>query len=186
MMIGYARAASPGAELDHQIELLRDAGCARIFTDTTPARMHPLPPDGLHLVPMSGIHQILFRIGEGDVLVVCRLDRVGRSLSFVIDLINWLADYGASLRSLAEQIDSGAPEGIPVLRLTRALAEAGRILADEPQGEADALALDRIARGRAQQATREETLARLAWVLNVDRASLDRAARGYRHPEADE
>ena len=199
MIIGYARTSLKSAKLDDQVIQLKAAGCDVIRWDVTePPSERMVPTEGIHLRRMSDLHQIFRRIGEGDVLVVCRLDRLGRSLSFVIELINWLHSHGASLRSLDEQIDTAAPQGMPVLRLTAALADAERILLAEQEEDEAAVAgtgeklpdrngptLQQIDHARKQHIIREQTFDRIADVLGVDRDSLDRAARGQRPTERD-
>lgn len=197
MIIGYARTSLKSAELDDQVIQLKAAGCDVIRWDVRePPGERMVLTEGIHLRRMCDLHQIFMRIDAGDVLVVCRLDRLGRSLSFVIELINWLHSHGASLRSLGEQIDTAAPQGMPVLRLTAALADAERILLAEQEEDTAAVAgtgeklpdrnrptLQQIDHVRKQHTIREQTFDHIADVLGVDRDSLDRAARGQRPAE---
>ena len=192
MIYGYARASQGGSDLAIQIKELHAAGCEEIVKAVVrrwPAE--PVRPDRLVLVPADPLCSLLEEVRPGDVVVVCRLDRLGRPLSFLVDLIGWLDDHGVSLRSLAEPVDTGKDVG--GLALARALAAAGKIVAVEQVREAEEddrraacgdksqrstpLTLEQITRVKRNRAEREKMLVRLAGILGVDRSSLDRATR---------
>ncbi|WP_027134027.1 recombinase family protein [Geminicoccus roseus] len=196
MRIGYARAFDDRQQLALQVEALTAAGCDTVQADLEADYLGNLPgghPDRLHLVPSDRLTVALLAIGEGDVLVVCRLDRLGRSLAFLVELITWLEDHGAGLQSLDGSIDTTSTEGKAVIPLMRTLADADHILqlertAEEAQGGGPARRLARPTLGQLAFAkrgiqTRENTLTQLASILGVDRSSLDRSARGYVPPE---
>ena len=77
MKIGYARDSIDEQNLDLQIDALKASGCEKIFTD-----------EGISgiTIERDGLSQALFEIGEGDILVVWKLDRLGRSLGFLCAL----------------------------------------------------------------------------------------------------
>src|SRR5438067_7729853 len=80
--VGYARVSTFEQILDLQQDALHAAGCTRIFTDTASGGRSDRP----------GLQQALDYVREGDVLVVWRLDRLGRSLIYLIETITTL-DY---------------------------------------------------------------------------------------------
>ena len=79
--VGYARISTFEQILDLQRDALNAAGCNRIFTDTASGGR----------IDHSGLQQALDYVREGDVLVVWRLDRLGRSLKYLIEIITTLA-----------------------------------------------------------------------------------------------
>jgi DNA invertase Pin-like site-specific DNA recombinase len=76
-MIGYARVSTSEQNLDLQITALRASGCTKFYTD------HGVSGADFE---RQGLSQVLKNIGPGDMLVVWRLDRLGRSL---VDLTAW-------------------------------------------------------------------------------------------------
>lgn len=112
MMIGYARASADEDNLAHQIEVLRAAGCDKIFSDEGVSGL---------TIERDGLTQALGAVGEGDVLVVWKLDRLGRSLSFPIDLLCKLQLDGADFQSLTDGIDTTISSGRAIFDVMRAL-----------------------------------------------------------------
>jgi len=80
MKIGYARVSTDDQNLDLQRQALAAAGCVEVFTDQVSGTASRRP----------GLDQALVRCEAGDVLVVWRLDRLGRSLSHLIEVIQQL------------------------------------------------------------------------------------------------
>ena len=74
MLVGYARVSTKEQNLDSQIDLLKNAGCEEIYSD----QMSGLKEDRI------GLKNALKFMREGDVLVVFKLDRLGRSLRHLI------------------------------------------------------------------------------------------------------
>ena len=101
MLIGYARVSTTEQTLDLQRDALKSAGCDRIFTDTASGST----------TERKGLDQALAQLRDGDVLVVWRLDRLGRSLRHLIETITALNDKGIGFRSLTEQIDTTTSGG---------------------------------------------------------------------------
>lgn len=89
MKIGYARVSTDDQNLDLQMDALNKAGCERIFTDQGVSGA---------TIEREGLSQAIAAVGKGDVLVVWKLDRLGRSLSFLIELIEKLRNEGAAHR----------------------------------------------------------------------------------------
>jgi DNA invertase Pin-like site-specific DNA recombinase len=79
MKIGYARVSTDDQNLDLQMDALNKAGCEKIFTD------HGVSGISVNRI---GLSQAIAAVGAGDVLVVWKLDRLGRSLSFLIRVVS--------------------------------------------------------------------------------------------------
>ncbi len=96
MLIGYARVSTSDQRLDLQQDALRAAGCERIFTDTASGAKTVRP----------GLAAALDACRAGDILVVWKLDRLGRSLTHLVETVNALALHRVGFRSLQEQLDT--------------------------------------------------------------------------------
>jgi DNA invertase Pin-like site-specific DNA recombinase len=122
MMIGYARVSTEEQNLGLQLDALRAAGCETIFEDQGVSGS---------VIERDGLDRALAMIGTGDVLVVWKLDRLGRSLGFLIDLIDYLGKGGAGFKSLSDGIDTTTSTGKLVFHIMGALAEFERSLIAE-------------------------------------------------------
>jgi DNA invertase Pin-like site-specific DNA recombinase len=118
LRIGYARVSTVEQYLDLQIDALETTGCEKIFTDTTSGGTSERP----------GLSQALSFMREGDVFVVWKLDRLGRSLRDLIDIISALRQRGIGFRVLQENIDTTTPAGALIFHIFGALAEFERAL----------------------------------------------------------
>jgi DNA invertase Pin-like site-specific DNA recombinase len=121
MRIGYARVSTTEQSLDLQRDALHAAGCDEVYTDTASGSKSERP----------GLKQALSHAREGDVLVVWRLDRFGRSLKDLVARIEELAERGVGFRSLQESIDTTSPTGKLVFHIFASLAEFERELIRE-------------------------------------------------------
>lgn len=121
-LIGYARVSTDDQNLALQRDALREAGCGQLFEDQGVSGRERTRP---------GLDRALSELAPGDVLVVWRLDRLGRSLSHLLDLIDDLAARGIGFRSLRESFDARTPGGRLVFHLMAALAEFERTLIGE-------------------------------------------------------
>ena len=121
MNIGYARVSTQDQNLALQQDALAAAGCEKTFTDTLSGSKADRP----------GLTDSLSHLRSGDVLVVWRLDRLGRSLKQLIEVAQDLEKRGIGLRSLQEQIDTTTPGGKLVFHVFGALAEFERDLVRE-------------------------------------------------------
>jgi DNA invertase Pin-like site-specific DNA recombinase len=120
-VIGYARVSTEDQTLDLQRDALTRAGCTRIYEDRKSGAKAERP----------GLTLALEVVRAGDQLVVWRLDRLGRSLPDLIELIRTLQDRGVELRSLTEGIDTSTINGKFTFHLFAALAEFERALIRE-------------------------------------------------------
>ena len=121
MYIGYARVSTDDQDLSLQRDALNAAGCDRIFTDTMSGAKAERP----------GLREALDHCRAGDTLVVWRLDRLGRSLTNLIELMTTLDDKEIGFKSLTEQIDTTTSGGKLVFHIFGALAEFERELIRE-------------------------------------------------------
>lgn len=121
MKIGYARVSTLRQTNDPQMDRLREAGCERIFPDTYSGREASRPE----------WDKCLEQLRAGDVLTIVRLDRIGRSVRNLIDVLNDLAERGADLRVLDQAIDTTTPSGKLIFHVLAAIAEFERDLIHE-------------------------------------------------------
>jgi DNA invertase Pin-like site-specific DNA recombinase len=122
MKIGYARVSTDEQNLFLQLDALKAAGCEKIYED------HGVSGA---VIARAGLDRLLAETGQGDVLVVWKLDRLGRSLGFLIDLIDHLGKQGAGFKSLSDGIDTTTPGGVLVFHIMGALAQFERSLNSE-------------------------------------------------------
>ncbi len=179
MLIGYARVSSTGQKLDLQTDALTAAGCERLFTDTASGALAERP----------GLTEALGFARAGDTLVIWRLDRLGRSLSNLIELVRELDARGVGLRSLHEGIDTTTATGRLVFHVFGALAEFERDLNRERSeagreamrargrqgGRKPSLTDKQKAAARAMLQQAGTTVADVAEAFGVSRATLYRA-----------
>ena len=114
MKVGYARASTTDHSLDLQIDALRRAGCRNhIFEESisTPRPKHP------------ELDRCLARLKKGDTLVIYKLDRLGRSVHFLVGLVKTLGDRGINLVSLNDPIDTTTPVGVAIFQFCAVMAE---------------------------------------------------------------
>ncbi len=121
MKIGYARVSTQDQTAALQLDALRAAGCERIFEDTASGANTDRP----------GLADALAFARPGDVLVIWRLDRLGRSLRDLIDLAADLREREVELCSLQEAIDTTTAGGKMLFHIMAALAEFERNLIQE-------------------------------------------------------
>lgn len=111
---GYARVSSVSQSTEVQEQLLGEAGCSVIRTEKVSGKSR----DG-----RSELQTILDFITEGDQLVVCKLDRLGRSTRDVLNLVHELEEKGASLKVLEPEIDTSGPMGKMILTVLGMVGE---------------------------------------------------------------
>lgn len=121
MKIGYARVSTRDQKLDLQIDALKRAGCERIFQDVASGSKTARP----------ALDELLGQLRAGDVLVIWKLDRMGRSLRHLVDLVGDLVARDIGLLSLNDPIDTTSAQGRLVFNLFASLAEFERELIRE-------------------------------------------------------
>lgn len=183
-LIGYARVSTGEQNPDLQHDALTTAGATRVFTDTASGALDKRPE----------LDALLDYVRPGDVLVVWRLDRLGRSVRHLTETVNTLAERGVGFCSLTEGINTTTPAGKLVFHLFAALAEFEReIIRERTRAGLDAAR----ARGRkggrrpkmtqAKAATARQmydsnryTVEQIAQTIAVSRATV------YRHLEPEQ
>ena len=118
MKYGYARVSTEDQKADLQITALKKAGCEHVFTDTASGSLAKRPE----------LARCLASLRAGDVLVVWKLDRLGRSLSHLVAVLSDLQGRGVAFLSLTEAIDTGNAAGRLMGHILGALAEFERSL----------------------------------------------------------
>ena len=181
MLIGYARVSTLDQTLALQQDALTQAGCEHIFTDTASGTRTDRP----------GLGQALSHLRSGDTLVVWRLDRLGRSLSHLIDTIKDLQGRGIHFRSLQEQLDTGTSGGKLVFHVFGALAEFERDLIRERThaglvaakargrlfGRPKVLSPKKVEQLRTLAKNEETTVAEICQTLGISRSTFYRYVR---------
>ncbi len=177
--IGYARVSTHEQDEALQLDALQKAGADRIFVDRVSGSVQDRP----------GLTSALDCARHGDSLLVWRLDRLGRSLRHLIDVVRDLQGRGVALVSLTEQIDTSTPGGRLIFHVFGALAEFERDLIRERTlaglaaarargrtgGRPTVWTEDKISTARAMRASGDYDVTSIAKVLGVSRASVYRA-----------
>lgn len=122
MIVGYARVSTDEQRLDLQISALERAGCDQIYADHGASG---------YQFSRGGLKSAMKSLRPGGTLVVWRLDRLGRSLSGLVRLMEQLGDKGVHFRSVTENIDTGSSGGRLMFHMMAALAEFERSLISE-------------------------------------------------------
>jgi DNA invertase Pin-like site-specific DNA recombinase len=178
-LLGYARVSTDDQSAALQEDALKKAGCIRTFSDHASGSKASRPE----------LDRMLDQVRPGDVVVVWRLDRLGRSLRNLIDLVETLADRGIGFRSLSESIDTTTANGRLFFSIMGALAEFERDLIRERThaglaaarargrvgGRPSVMNAKKIATARKLYASQEHTVTEIAELLNVSVATI------YRH-----
>ena len=121
MLIGYARVSTQDQNLDLQTEALTKVGCKKIYNDKISGSRAERP----------GLTKALEMLREGDTLVVWKLDRLGRSVKNLVDLVGELHQQGIQFNILTDAIYTGTPSGRFFFHVMASLAEMERELTVE-------------------------------------------------------
>lgn len=119
--LGYARVSTADQDPALQLDALEKAGCARVWVETASGARQDRPQ----------LAALLDYARPGDTIVVWRLDRLGRNLRHLLDLVDQLGARNVGLRSLTEHLDTTSAGGRLVFTVFGALAEFERSLALE-------------------------------------------------------
>lgn len=121
MRIGYARVSTQDQNLDLQKKALIKAGCKKVFEDNVSGSRSTRP----------GLDAALGVLREGDTLVVWKLDRLGRSVKHLVDLVGELNRQDVQFQSLTDSINTGTPSGRFFFHVMASLAQMERELVVE-------------------------------------------------------
>jgi len=122
MKIGYARVSTVDQNLELQMDALKEAGCEKIFSDHGVSGAKAERP---------GLDEALDRIRKKDTLVIWKLDRLGRSLSDLLSIVEYLKERGAHFLSIQDGFDTSTASGKMVFSVIGAMAEYERNLIRE-------------------------------------------------------
>lgn len=175
-LIGYARVSTKGQILDRQIAALETAGCQRIFSDKKSGKN----------AEREELKKALDYLRAGDTLVVPSLDRLGRSIQDLINIVGSLRQEGIGFRSLHEALDTTTPGGRLVFHVFAALAEFIRELIvqgtheglaaararGQRLGRPPAMNEEQIRHARAMLADPEASISSIAKLLGVSRMTV--------------
>lgn len=113
MKIGYARVSTKDQQLALQLDALKQAGAEQIYTEIVSGTKADRPV----------LAEVLRNLRAGDVLVIWKLDRLGRSLRHLVDLVPQLMARDIGLQSLNDPIDTTTPHGRLTFNLFASLAD---------------------------------------------------------------
>jgi DNA invertase Pin-like site-specific DNA recombinase len=116
MYVGYARVSTKEQTIDLQVDALTQAGCTRVYTEVISGARADRPI----------LAQVLEMLRAGDVLVIWKLDRLGRSLPHLLAIVTALRTRQVGLKSLNDPIDTTTPQGRLIFNLFASLAEFER------------------------------------------------------------
>ena len=119
--VGYARVSTLDQDLSLQLDALAAAGCAKMFEDRASGTS----------ADRAGLQAALAYIRKGEMLVVWKMERIGRLLPHLIETVAALERRGVGFRSLTEAIDTTTPSGRLVFQVFRALGQFERDLIGE-------------------------------------------------------
>jgi DNA invertase Pin-like site-specific DNA recombinase len=162
--IGYARVSTADQDPALQLDALAKVGCVRVFQDKASGGKADRP----------GLTAALAFVREGDVLVVWKLDRLGRSLPHLIETVTALETRGVGFRSLTEAIDTTTSGGRLIFHIFGALGQFERDLIRERTRAGLDAAAARGRRGGRKPVVTEERLRRARTLI----------AQGLTVPEA--
>jgi DNA invertase Pin-like site-specific DNA recombinase len=147
MLVGYARVSTIDQNLDLQLSALKEAGCEKLYQDQISGTKANRP----------GLIMALEVLRKNDTLVVWKLDRLGRTVKGLIDLVNQLHQKEIHFKSITDNVDTSTPAGRFFFHVMASLAQMERELMAErtKAGLAAAKAKGRIG-GRKRKMTQSK------------------------------
>ncbi len=190
MKIGYVRVSKQEQHEALQIDALKEAGCEKWFVDKITGSK----------AERKGLDEALAYVRPGDTFVVWKLDRAGRSLTHLIELLKGLQERGIEFVSITERIDTTTQGGKLIFHLMGALAEFERDLIRERTNAGLAAARARghvggrprklktngkVALARRMFADQSHSIPEICAALGISRATLYRYAKETTPPVSD-
>jgi DNA invertase Pin-like site-specific DNA recombinase len=121
MKIGYARVSTKDQNLNLQKDALKKAGCKKIYSEQVSGAK----------IERKQLDEMIKQVRKGDIIVVWKLDRLGRSLRDLVNLISKFQEMEVGFKSLQDSIDTTTPTGKLTFHLFAALAEFERDIISE-------------------------------------------------------
>jgi DNA invertase Pin-like site-specific DNA recombinase len=183
MHIAYARVSTQGQDLEQQRAALLAVGCKRVFEEKVSGARKDRPE----------LAKMLDHLRAGDVVNVTRLDRLARSTSDLLHIVDRIKEKEAGLRSLAEPwADTTSPAGKMIMTVFAGIADFERsLILDRTSvgraaakargvrfGPPNALSSEQVAHARQLIETEKKSVASIARLFGVHRATLYRALSG--------
>ncbi|WBX97998.1 recombinase family protein [Chryseobacterium gambrini] len=157
MKIGYARVSTKDQNLDLQVAALEKAGCEKIYQEKISGATKYRPE----------LDKMIEQFREGDELYVWRLDRLGRSLKHIIDMVLSLNEKGIIIKGLVDGVDTSTINGRLFLNLMASLAEYERELIRERTNAGLQSARARGRTGGRPKGYAKETISKLIIMRSV-------------------
>lgn len=181
MIIGYARVSTSEQDTSLQLDALNSAGCERIYQESKSGKTKDRPE----------LTRCIDALREGDTLIAWRLDRLGRSLKDLVEIITTLEERKIGFKSLNEAIDTTNAGGKLIFHIFAALAEFERSLIQERTkaglvaarargrkgGRPRKLTSDQIRKAKAMLSDPEMTKTEVAKHFGVSRVTLNTSLR---------
>jgi DNA invertase Pin-like site-specific DNA recombinase len=153
--VGYARVSTIDQNPAMQLDALAAAECVEVFEDRASGAR----------ADRAGLRSALEYVRDGDVLIVWKLDRLGRSLPHLIETVTSLAIRGIGFRSMTEAIDTTTPGGRLVFHLFGALGQFERDLIQERTRAGLAAAAARGRKGGRKRVVTSQKLDRARTII---------------------
>jgi len=179
LIIGYARVSTNDQDTSLQLDALKAAGAERVYQESASGALRERPE----------LNKCIDAMREGDTLIVWKLDRLGRSLPNLVEIISGLEEKGTGFRSLTEAIDTTNAGGKLVFHIFAALADFERSLIQERTraglaaarargrkgGRPRALKKDQVKKAKAMLSDSMITKTEVAKHFGVTRMTLNKA-----------
>lgn len=169
MLIGYARVSTHEQDTAMQLSLLKRTGCDLIYQEKKSA-----------VKARPEFERLLSELKQGDILVVYKLDRIARSLSHLLSVLDRLTLVGAGLRSLTEPIDTSSPVGLFTIQVLGAVAQFERALIRERSIAGQVAAYQRgVKLGRRRGSTPEHVVEQMRAMHRCEGVTYPDVARAF-------
>jgi DNA invertase Pin-like site-specific DNA recombinase len=147
MLVGYARVSTVDQSLDHQLSALEEVGCEKLYQDQISGTKANRP----------GLTMALEVLRKNDTLVVWKLDRLGRTVKGLIDLVNQLHQKEIHFKSITDNVDTSTPAGCFFFHVMASLAQMEReLMAERTKAGLAAAKAKGIVGGRKRKMTQSK------------------------------